>query len=153
MGWPSDLRAPEELAQIIDRIHELNSNQACKTSKILLTDSFQAILIALAMRGQMMRLRFVAVSTVGAFATFGGSFSAIAQEAVTYEYDSLGRLIRTDVAGGPNSGTSTGMCFDRAGNRVQYVVGSSGLPACATQMSSALTPRSQVNSARQAQGK
>jgi len=64
--------------------------------------------------------------------TVAGSVLATAQEVTSYEYDSLGRLVRSSAAGGPNSGTKTGMCFDKAGNRVQYVVKVT-LPPCATQ--------------------
>jgi hypothetical protein len=64
------------------------------------------------------------------------SLAGTIQEVTAYEYDSLGRLVRTSNTGGPNSGTATGTCFDKAGNRVQYVVSASGLPACATQPNS-----------------
>lgn len=82
-----------------------------------------------------------------------GSVSAEAQETTTYDYDALGRLARTGTAGGPNSGTSTGTCFDKAGNRVQYVVSASGLPTCATQTSSLAAPRTQAIKVSQAKGK
>lgn len=80
------------------------------------------------------------------------SAAGVAQEVTAYEYDSLGRLVRTSNSGGPNSGTSTGTCFDKAGNRAQYVVGTSGLPACATQPSSSSKPPAQPAN-QQAQNK
>lgn len=42
-------------------------------------------------------------------------------ETVTYSYDELGRLKSSLVSGGPNNGNNTVICYDKAGNRVQYV--------------------------------
>ena len=61
----------------------------------------------------------------------GASTSAHAQEATTYSYDVLGRLVASTTSGGPNSGIVTGTCFDPAGNRTQYVVAGAGAP-CTT---------------------
>lgn len=52
---------------------------------------------------------------------------AFAQEATTYSYDALGRLISVSRSGGPNDGKQTQTGFDAAGNRVSYSV-SSGSP-------------------------
>lgn len=52
---------------------------------------------------------------------------SIAQEAVTYTYDALGRLIASSISGGPNNGTQTGTTFDPASNRTNYSV--TGTPA------------------------
>jgi len=50
-----------------------------------------------------------------------------AQEAKTYTYDALGRLVKVEVAGGPATGVQTITQFDPAGNRTTYAV--SGGPA------------------------
>lgn len=63
-----------------------------------------------------------------------------AQEATTYSYDALGRLVSTNTSGGPNSGTNTTACFDSAGNRLRYMVGASTLPVCASEPSSLNAP-------------
>lgn len=59
------------------------------------------------------------------------STSLHAQEATTYSYDALGRLVSSSTSGGPNNGIATGTCFDAAGNRTQYVMGTAGAP-CTT---------------------
>lgn len=58
------------------------------------------------------------------------SFPALSQEVTQYQYDSLGRMVRTDVSGGSNNGVVVGACFDAAGNRLQYSTGTSDAPAC-----------------------
>lgn len=60
------------------------------------------------------------------------SCSAIAQETTTYSYDGLGRLKSSAIAGGSNSGRTTGTCFDAAGNRTRYDVATSAPAACPT---------------------
>jgi YD repeat-containing protein len=65
--------------------------------------------------------------------------SARAQEATTYSYDALGRLVSSSTTGGPNNGVATGTCFDAAGNRTQYVVGGAGAP-CTTAPNSMFAP-------------
>ena len=50
------------------------------------------------------------------------SAPACAQETVTYSYDALGRLVASTTSGGPNSGVSTGIGYDPAGNRSTYTV-------------------------------
>lgn len=42
-------------------------------------------------------------------------------ETMTYGYDELGRLKSSSVNGGSNNGNNTAICYDKAGNRVQYV--------------------------------
>jgi hypothetical protein len=77
---------------------------------------------------------------------FAGSVSAIAQEVTTYNYDSLRRLTGSSTSGGPNNGTHTGTCFDKAGNRVRYAASAGGSPSCATQLTSISSPdASQTN--------
>lgn len=52
--------------------------------------------------------------------------AATAQETIKHNYDALGRLTSSTVAGGPVNGTSTTIGYDKAGNRSSYVV--SGAP-------------------------
>lgn len=60
------------------------------------------------------------------------SYGAVAQETTTYSYDGLGRLKSSAIAGGSNSGRTTGTCFDAAGNRMRYDVATSAPAACPT---------------------
>lgn len=60
------------------------------------------------------------------------SYSAWAQETTTYSYDGLGRLKGSSIAGGTNTGRTTGTCFDAAGNRTRYDVATSAPAACPT---------------------
>ncbi len=57
-----------------------------------------------------------------AFALVALSGPALAQETVTYQYDALGRLVRSDVAGGPNNQVQTSIAYDPASNRTNYAV-------------------------------
>ncbi|ATY32579.1 hypothetical protein CVN68_11835 [Sphingomonas psychrotolerans] len=60
-------------------------------------------------------------------ALIGGWISpAVAQEASTYTYDALGRLIQVTVSGGPNAGTTSTAQFDASGNRSRYSVTQGG---------------------------
>lgn len=43
-------------------------------------------------------------------------------ETVNYKYDALGRLVRVDSAGGPQSGANTSLQYDAAGNRALVTV-------------------------------
>jgi len=63
---------------------------------------------------------------------------ANAQESVTYQYDSLGRLKGAAISGGSNDAVVTISCFDAAGNRVQYLVGSTASALSCSEMASAL---------------
>jgi len=56
--------------------------------------------------------------------------SVRANETTTYVYDALGRLIENNQTSGPNNGLRTVTCFDPAGNRSRYFVGTSGAPGC-----------------------
>lgn len=49
--------------------------------------------------------------------------SALATETVTYSYDALGRLIRTQRTGGPAGGIDAQTQYDPAGNRSNVSVG------------------------------
>ncbi len=69
----------------------------------------------------------LAMASSGAIAT---ASSASAQDATSYTYDALGRLITTSVSGGPNNAINAATCFDPAGNRSHYIV-SVGSNACA----------------------
>jgi hypothetical protein len=47
--------------------------------------------------------------------------AGVSAETVTYSYDELGRLKSSSVSGGSNNGNNAVICYDKAGNRVQYV--------------------------------
>lgn len=55
---------------------------------------------------------------------------AAASETTIYSYDALGRLVATTRSGGPNNGVAMATCFDAAGNRTAYVVGTGGTATC-----------------------
>ncbi|MFJ1288545.1 hypothetical protein, partial [Acinetobacter baumannii] len=65
-----------------------------------------------------MRLRLLACTSTLAIGF--ASLPAHAQETTTYQYDQLGRLVRSSISGGPNSAVTMATCFDPAGNRAQY---------------------------------
>lgn len=54
------------------------------------------------------------------------SSTAEANETQSYSYDALGRLVSTQVSGGPNSGVAVSTQLDPAGNRTRYAVSASG---------------------------
>lgn len=85
-----------------------------------------------------LRACWLAGTALGAVA--GMPTSARAQETTTYSYDALGRLASTSNSGGPNSGVVMGTCFDPAGNRTQYVVGTAGAPCTTPAPSPTPTP-------------
>lgn len=58
--------------------------------------------------------------------------AAAAQETTGYAYDVLGRLVSTNISGGPNNNRQTQTCFDRAGNRSRYDVATTTPAACPT---------------------
>jgi YD repeat-containing protein len=57
---------------------------------------------------------------------------AIGNETVNYSYDELGRLTGSNTTGGPNNTRTTGICFDKAGNRMRYDVATSAPATCPT---------------------
>ena len=59
---------------------------------------------------------------------------AIASETITYTYDALGRLVVTKSTGSINNNQTHSICYDKAGNRVNYSANSTGVSAsCVTQ--------------------
>lgn len=64
-------------------------------------------------------------AAAGAFVFHAG---AQASETTVYTYDALGRLVAVSTSGGPNNGLNKGACYDRAGNRSTYSVGTAGAP-------------------------
>lgn len=65
-------------------------------------------------------------------ACVGIAGAAHASETKTFAYDALGRLSGSAASGGPSSGTQTGSCYDRAGNRLRYDVVTGAPSACPT---------------------
>jgi hypothetical protein len=53
-----------------------------------------------------------------------------ASDTTTYSYDSLGRLTKTTISGGPNNGRTDALCFDPASNRTLYYSGTGAAPTC-----------------------
>lgn len=70
----------------------------------------------------------------------GTSTYTLAQETTSYSYDALGRLVSSTASGGRNSGVVMRTCFDAAGNRTQYMVGSAAPPCIASSPSPTPTP-------------
>jgi YD repeat-containing protein len=54
---------------------------------------------------------------IGVFIAASIASNAFAAETITYQYDVLGRLSATSIAGGPTSGTQVTTTFDSADNR------------------------------------
>jgi YD repeat-containing protein len=76
-----------------------------------------------------MRVRWVLLSGVAPAVFLVGSTSW-GSETTIYVYDTLGRLVTTTRTGGPNDNVAMATCFDRAGNRSAYFVGTTAAPAC-----------------------
>ena len=73
----------------------------------------------------------VGAVTIGLLAA-SSSGGEVGNETVNYSYDALGRLSGSTTTGGPNNTRTTGTCFDRAGNRMRYDVGTSAPSTCPT---------------------
>jgi hypothetical protein len=54
------------------------------------------------------------------FALAINPIDAHSQETEQFTYDALGRLVKSEVVGGPNDGMETITTFDPAGNRTQH---------------------------------
>lgn len=64
----------------------------------------------------------------------GSTAPAFAAETITYTYDALGRLVKAQNSGTVNNNQVRSFCYDKAGNRIQYVSNGTGVPAaCVTQ--------------------
>jgi len=86
--------------------------------------------------GRMKHRTYYACGALSAITLFCSP--AHAAETQSFSYDALGRLVRTDTAGGPNDSLNVSTSFDPAGNRTNYsVAGSAGLsissPAAVTE--------------------
>lgn len=72
---------------------------------------------------------------------FGGLSASVlittpgmASETITYTYDALARLVKTQSSGTINNNQTHSICYDKAGNRITYQSSSTGVPAaCVTQ--------------------
>jgi hypothetical protein len=51
--------------------------------------------------------------------------AAFGSETTTYTYNTLGRLTKLQISGGPGNGAQVQYQYDNAGNRIQYVVSGS----------------------------
>lgn len=67
----------------------------------------------------------VVVATAWALAA-QASVAGAQQSAESYTYDALGRLIKVEVSGGQNDAEVHSLCYDAAGNRVEYKATSDG---------------------------
>lgn len=67
-----------------------------------------------------------------ALAAGGGLATVHAGETKTYKYDALGRLTSKTSTGTVNNNETHSICYDSAGNRVEYVSSNSGAPAQCT---------------------
>jgi YD repeat-containing protein len=56
------------------------------------------------------------------FSVLLATVPAWSAETASYKYDALGRLVRVDNAGGPQSGANTSLQYDAAGNRALVTV-------------------------------
>ena len=74
------------------------------------------------MRGRVYRL-LLAGSAIACASALG------AAETVGYRYDALGRLVRVERSGGPQSGVAASYSYDCAGNRLQVAAGAGAPPA------------------------
>lgn len=69
---------------------------------------------------------------LGAACVLVPSGNAAAGEGKTYTYDALGRLVAVKHTGGGTDGRADSLCYDPAGNRVQYASSAAGtLASCA----------------------
>jgi hypothetical protein len=78
---------------------------------------------------------WIALGTWG----MGTTAPAHAQETVNFSYDALGRLTKSQIQSGPESGVTESYSFDPAGNRTQYQVTGSTSPAAVTLSMSSTT--------------
>lgn len=66
------------------------------------------------------------LALAGAFLCLAPVGFACASDTTTYTYDTAGRLVSAAIQGGPNSGVTTNIVLDSAGNRIRYGVATSG---------------------------
>lgn len=87
------------------------------------------------------RLARAASASVCVAALFGVGSPAFADETRLYTYDALGRLVTAESSGTVNNNQANSICYDPAGNRVQYRADSAGvISSCATTGGSAPPP-------------
>lgn len=80
-----------------------------------------------------MRARLTGV-LAGTLTLLASATPAVSAETITYSYDALGRLVKAQNSGTVNNNQVRSFCYDKAGNRIQYVSNGTGVPAsCVTQ--------------------
>lgn len=80
-----------------------------------------------------MKRRLWAATALSGLTLAGLSVAAAASETQTYSYDALGRLVAVQYSGTPSAGQAHSLCYDPAGNRIQYKSSAAGtLAACPT---------------------
>lgn len=76
----------------------------------------------------------VKCSALAILALVASTAPVFAAETITYTYDALGRLVKAQNSGTVNNNQVRSFCYDKAGNRIQYVSNGTGVPAaCVTQ--------------------
>ena len=76
----------------------------------------------------------IAKATLIAALLAASAIPVFASETITYTYDALGRLVKAQNSGAVNNNQVRSFCYDKAGNRIQYVSNGTGVPAaCVTQ--------------------
>lgn len=88
----------------------------------------------------MQGTRLLATVSCGAIAVAATAVAA-QQSTEEYKYDSLGRVVEAKTAGGQNNGETHSICYDAAGNRVEYKTTTNGTSSsCMTQGAQGGTP-------------
>lgn len=70
------------------------------------------------------------------------SYSSVFAQSSTehYTYDALGRLVVAKTVGGANNGEAHSICYDKSGNRTNYVATSNGVIASCVNLGLAAAP-------------
>jgi len=79
----------------------------------------------------MITVRKEALLVVGMVGFVLAATSSRAGETISYTYDALGRLIRTQSTGTVNNNQVRTVCYDKAGNRLEYTSKTTASPGAA----------------------